>query len=453
MLIYILPLLFDTPGGELEIVWLIYLVPVLITTYYSGLRGGIVTALLSTLIHMGWEFRERYFFDHMYDHRNFLTMAFVDCAVFAVAIGLGLMVEKLRSEKGLRIEKEKELQATTWELETTLDSMSDGLFFLDKNLRLVYVNKNARKVLSAMVDNYIGKSLLEIQDRISFEPEFLLGCQKALRTQEPSIFEFYTKLVGRWLEVRVYPSHKGLTAIFRDISELKRIQTEMARLDRLNLIGVMAAGLGHEIRNPLTTVRGFLQLLGEAERFSDVRDRFDLMISELDQANSIITEFLSLAKTKATDVEQHNLNEIIKRLQHLFSANAICKDKTVILELNEIPNLMVNEKEIRQLVLNLVSNGLEAMPDSGVLTVRTCLENDKVILSVQDQGQGIPSENMQKLGTPFWTTKDYGTGLGLAVCYGIAERHNAVIEVDTSSEGTTFHVRFQMSAQPIYRSA
>jgi two-component system, sporulation sensor kinase E len=345
------------------------------------------------------------------------------------------------------------LQATTLDLETTLDSMSDGLFFLDKNLRLVYVNKNARKVLSAMVDNYIGKSLLEIQDRISFEPEFLLGCQKALRTQEPSIFEFYTKLVGRWLEVRVYPSHKGLTAIFRDISELKRIQTEMARLDRLNLIGVMAAGLGHEIRNPLTTVRGFLQLLGEAERFSDVRDRFDLMISELDQANSIITEFLSLAKTKATDVEQHNLNEIIKRLQHLFSANAICKDKTVILELNEIPNLMVNEKEIRQLVLNLVSNGLEAMPDSGVLTVRTFLENDKVILSVQDQGLGIPSENMQKLGTPFWTTKDYGTGLGLAVCYGIAERHSAIIDVDTSSEGTTFYVRFQISAQPISKSA
>jgi two-component system, sporulation sensor kinase E len=224
-------------------------------------------------------------------------------------------------------------------------------------------------------------------------------------------------------------------------------------LDRLNLIGVMAAGLGHEIRNPLTTVRGFLQLLGEAERFADVRDRFDLMISELDQANSIITEFLSLAKTKATDVEQHNLNEIIKRLQHLFSTNAICKDKTVILELSEIPNLMVNEKEIRQLVLNLVSNGLEAMPDSGVLTVRTCLENDKVILSVQDQGQGIPTENMQKLGTPFWTTKDYGTGLGLAVCYGIAERHSAIIDVDTSSEGTTFYVRFQISAQPISKSA
>jgi signal transduction histidine kinase len=72
---------------------------------------------------------------------------------------------------------------------------------------------------------------------------------------------------------------------------------------------------------------------------------------------------------------------------------------------------------------------------------------------VQDQGQGIPTENMQKLGTPFWTTKDYGTGLGLAVCYGIAERHSAIIDVDTSSEGTTFYVRFQISAQPISKSA
>lgn len=110
--------------------------------------------------------------------------------------------------------------------------------------------------------------------------------------------------------------------------------------------------------------------------------------------------------------------------------------------IGDIDAIYYNDKEIRQLILNLVRNGLEAMDSAGIITLKTYTEDDKTILAVQDTGTGIPKEVLDKLGTPFVTTKTAGTGLGLSICYRIAERHGAKIEVTTSSEGTTFFVKF-----------
>ncbi|KAF1084730.1 Sporulation kinase E [Sporotomaculum syntrophicum] len=227
----------------------------------------------------------------------------------------------------------------------------------------------------------------------------------------------------------------------------KQMEKEMVRLEQLNLIGEMAAGIAHEIRNPMTTVRGFLQVFQSKDSFMEFRDYLELMIKELDSANSIITEFLYLAKNKAVDVEKLNLNTIIETLLPLMQADAANSEKYTNLELTDIPDLYLNEKEMRQLILNLVRNGLEAMSPGGNLTIKTYLEGQEVVLGVQDQGTGIEPGSLEKLGTPFFTTKDQGTGLGLAVCYSIAARYNAVIKVDTSPSGTTFFVRFRRPQQ------
>jgi len=232
-----------------------------------------------------------------------------------------------------------------------------------------------------------------------------------------------------------------LTAV-KDITDLKQMEKEMARLDRLHLVGEMAAGIGHEIRNPMTAVRGFLQLLGAKEECAKFRGHFDLMIDELDRANSIITEFLSLAKNKMLDLQERNLNDIVKSLLPLLTADAIVFDKYLKTELGELPDLLFDEKEIRQLILNLVRNGLEAMAPGQYLTIKTYRDNGSIILAVKDQGRGIAPEIIDKIGTPFFTTKDSGTGLGLATCHSIAARHNATIDIETGSTGTTFFVKF-----------
>ncbi len=227
-----------------------------------------------------------------------------------------------------------------------------------------------------------------------------------------------------------------------DITEIKIMEKEMQHLDRLNLVGQLAAGISHEVRNPMTTVRGFLQMLMKKDGCQQYQEYFELMIGELDRANSIISEFLSVAKPRQPDCNEANLNNIIRAIEPLLTTDALIASKHVVLELGTVHNLYVDEKEIRQLLLNLVRNGLEAMPRTGTIVVRTYEENEQVILVVQDEGEGIPSHIIKRLGTPFLTSKANGTGLGLAVCYGIASRHNAQIEITTGSTGTTVYVKF-----------
>jgi signal transduction histidine kinase len=225
----------------------------------------------------------------------------------------------------------------------------------------------------------------------------------------------------------------------------KEIEKQIARLDRLNIIGEMAAGIAHEVRNPMTTVRGFLQMLAKKEHDSPNFSFYGLMIEELDRANSIITEFLSLAKNKAVNLEYANLNHIIEAIVPLIEADARISNKSIVLELSEIPKLLIDEKEIRQVILNMVRNGLEAMNEKGEVRVRTYCEESAVVMAIADQGSGIKTEILENIGIPFQTTKEKGTGLGLPVCYSIAARHNAKIMVETGPKGTEFFVKFKIT--------
>lgn len=254
----------------------------------------------------------------------------------------------------------------------------------------------------------------------------------------------HTQLISLPLPATDSPGLEYRT-IIADITERKLVEKEMSRLEGLHLIGEMAAGIAHEIRNPMTTVRGFLQSFMRKTEFTQFNSQLELMITELDRANSIITEFLSLAKNKPLNQSLRNLNTIIENLLPLMESDALIKEKWIITELSaDIPALLVDDQEMRQLILNLVRNGLEAMSSGGRLTVRTLAEGEQVVLSIQDQGKGIPAEVLQKLGAPFLTTKENGTGLGLAICYSIANRHNAKIDVKTGDSGTTFMVKFSL---------
>jgi PAS domain S-box-containing protein len=232
-------------------------------------------------------------------------------------------------------------------------------------------------------------------------------------------------------------------ASVNDITELKRFDREMARLDRLNLVGEMAAVIAHEIRNPMTNILGFTEILKDETPETPNSIYFDFIVEELHQANSIVEEFLFLVRSKPLTLKRQGLNEILKAISHLIQASAVRGKKDVVFELNEVEDILLDEKEIRQLVLNLVRNGLEAMDTGGKLTIRTYMNQSDVVLTVSDQGHGIATEHLDKIGTPFFTTKEEGTGLGLAVCYSIAARHNADIKIKTGSKGTTFFIIFK----------
>jgi len=139
------------------------------------------------------------------------------------------------------------------------------------------------------------------------------------------------------------------------------------------------------------------------------------MISEVDRANAIITEFLSLAQTKLTELKPQNLNDILSNIYPLLEADAFTQNKQINFMPWAIPELELNAKEISQLILNLTRNGLESMEERGSLSIKSYVEDSKVVLEVVDEGCGIPPEHISKLGTPFFTTKDTGTGPGFGI--------------------------------------
>ena len=233
-----------------------------------------------------------------------------------------------------------------------------------------------------------------------------------------------------------------MLAVITDISEKKQLDKELSRFDSLNLVGEIAASIGHEVRNPMTTVRGYLQMFLSKNEFALHKERLETMIEELDRANSIITEFLSLAKNKTTQMKIGNLNNIINVLFPLIQADAFRLGHSVQVESNPVLDNLLDEKEIRQLILNLVRNALEAMEMNGLVKIKTYVISEEVVLEISDTGNGIPSDILDKIGTPFVTTKANGTGLGLSVCYRIAQRHKAKINVKTGSTGTTFLIHF-----------
>ncbi|ATW24441.1 MEDS domain-containing protein [Candidatus Formimonas warabiya] len=217
---------------------------------------------------------------------------------------------------------------------------------------------------------------------------------------------------------------------------------EIVKFDKINMVGKLAASIAHEIRNPMTSIRGFLQLLQEKNEFKSYNDYFHLMIDELDRVNKIITEYLALAKNKNTRFQKENLNHIIRALFPLMQADAVKEDKAVVLDMEDIVDLLIDPNDIRQVILNITRNGLEAMSDGGILNIRTYMENNAVVLEIRDTGTGIPDHVIHSLGTPFLTTKENGTGLGLSVCYSILDRHHATLHIESSKSGTAFFIRF-----------
>lgn len=351
--------------------------------------------------------------------------------------------------------KEKALQESEECLKTIINNTPNvSIQVYDENGRIKFLNKASETMFGWVCNEAIGKTL----DQLSFDKkhakrffELLKVVDEMGKPTEPIDWIYTNKygirknLITILFRINMPECRKEFFSMDIDVTEKKRFEKEMYRFEQLNLIGEMAAGIAHEVRNPMTTVRGFLQLSGNKNILRQDKELFDLMIQELDRANGIITEFLSLAKNKMINLELKNLNSVISTLTPLIEAVVREFDQNLKLDLGEIPELLLDEKEIRQLILNLAKNGIEAMPSGGGhLTIRTYQQNDEIIMEVQDEGEGISPEIIHKIGIPFFTTKEKGTGLGLAVCYSIAARHNAKIAITSDSRGATIIIRFKI---------
>lgn len=442
-------------GDSLDSIEIILLLPVLITASIMGKRAGLVMATVCAILLFVYELSMKTPLQVMFES-NLIVISMMYVVGWFIGGVINIESEhrahlktSLNSVKE-EITRREKVEEQLRKLTGAVEQGPSIVVITDTFGNIEYVNKKFTQVTGYLLEETIGRNISEIVGTPSEPFQQNWGNFDSCREWHGELEN--TKKSGDyyWESVSICPfrNHEGIITHFlrvsEDITESKRMEKEMARLDRLNLVGEMAAGLGHEIRNPMTSVRGFLQLLSTKKECLIYKGYFDLMIDELDRANSIITEYLTMAKDKAIVLELKSLNSIITTMQPLLSSDATKSEKKVYFDLREMPDLLLDEKEIRQLILNLVRNGLEAMRPGGALTIKTYLEDTEAVLSVQDQGSGISPEVLEKIGTPFFTTKDTGTGLGLAVCYSIAARHNASLKVATGPGGTTFYIRFKL---------
>jgi signal transduction histidine kinase len=228
----------------------------------------------------------------------------------------------------------------------------------------------------------------------------------------------------------------------------KLLELEMMQMEKFSLVAELAAGIAHEIRNPMASLRGFLQLLrAEFSPGSRGYEYTKLMIQEIDRANSIIKEFLLLTRPAAPNLRETDLHQVLEDICLLVESKSLLEN--VSLEKNYQPGLLSvtgDPDQLKQVFLNLATNAIQAMPEGGTLSISTAVEKNKTYIKFRDTGCGINPSDREKIFYPFYTTKEQGTGLGLAVSYRIVAAHNGRILVDSLPDrGSAFTVELPLS--------
>jgi len=334
-----------------------------------------------------------------------------------------------------------------------IQGMAEGFINLDPKGILRTINPEAESLLGIKAREYLGKSWHTLFGGKEFaEMARSLESRTALYDLEAA-----PSSPGRpFLRITMIPVRgqgggEGMVMFLRDLGEVKDLQAEIRRSERLAAIGRLMAGMAHEVRNPLNSISGFSQYLksrfepGTAERKS-----VDVIVREVDRLNRVITELLDFSRPREPGMEKLDLNEIVRSTLSLVEREASGKGIALVPELDPSGGAVKGDPDaLKQLLLNLVLNSFQAMKDGGVLTVRTGISGKRPFLSVSDTGTGIREEDQERVFDPFFTTTDSGTGLGLANVHRIVLDHGAEIRLkSTPGEGTTFTVRFPEQALP-----
>lgn len=241
---------------------------------------------------------------------------------------------------------------------------------------------------------------------------------------------------------------EGAYIIFKDVTNLRSLEKQVQRSDRLSMIGQVAAGAAHEIRNPLTAIRGFVQMFGKTavERGMDKEAEYtQIMLIELDRINDLVNEFLMLSKPRKTMNEWVNVESVIGEIMPIIASEGLLHGVTVSWSSDDqLPLIMADREMLKQVYLNICKNGIEAMTQGGVLTVRGYAagkgKERSLVIDITDTGPGIHKTLLDKIFDPFVTTKANGTGLGLSVCQRIMDDFGGSIRAHSTENGACFTV-------------
>lgn len=342
--------------------------------------------------------------------------------------------------------------------EDLLSSLQDGVIILDPDGRIVSMNSAAEELTGFSRSQLAGRPLGEAFPPPS--PLAALAAKTVAMNRSHADFDAYVvRSDGTRLPVSTVVSlvsdptgrNRGVVLVLRDLSRVHDMEEQLRRSDRLAALGVLAAGVAHEVRNPLVGIRAAAQLMEREPAFAaSLREFTGIIIRQVDRLNRIVSELLSFAGRQPFQRRPCNINQILEEALHLLGSTLEGARILVVRRYDpEVPAVAGDPDRLLQVFLNLARNGGEAMANGGELTVRTrfervapqCGGRAAAVAEIADRGPGIPAEAQRQIFNPFFTTKSGGTGLGLPISVRIVEEHGGTIEVlSRVGEGTTFRV-------------
>ncbi|UTR13431.1 PAS domain-containing protein [Salipaludibacillus sp. LMS25] len=322
------------------------------------------------------------------------------------------------------------------------------LTIVNKKGKIVYVNEKFTKLSKYSKDELIGQDywVLNADCSEKFYNEIIESITNGdvwkgeLKQLDKEGAEF-------WVNSTIVPFKEEeqpflYVAIQQDITARKRAEELLNKSEKLSVLGELAAGVAHEIRNPLTTIKGFTQLLSTKDMYKQI------MLDEIEHINIIVNEFMMLAKPHAVSYVDVNINNIIRYVMRFLETEAYLKGVNFqFLYGCEPVYIKGDDNQLKQVFLNIFKNAIEAMPDGGNIFINLRRKEDKVRISIKDEGVGLTAEEVKKLGEPFYSLKKQGTGLGLMMTFKIIENHEGYYDISSyKNKGTTFYLTF-----PIHR--
>lgn len=351
--------------------------------------------------------------------------------------------EKEKALDTMRKEAEERAKVVESYNEYILQSVPSGVISLDSDLVITKVNNAAERILGIRGENSIGRSF----DKVFREP--LKGILDGKTFIERGELQ-YTTNSGKMIHIglAVTPLKNaanetiGQLMVFTDITELKALEAQAELRDRLSSLGEMAAGMAHELRNPMAVIAGYTKLLSKRVDPSLIHV-VDSVSKEVAVMDRVITDFLSFAKPTELNVTTVDLSDLIRNCVANIADGR--RDIRVHLGAAGVNSIYGDEILLRQAFTNLIENAVDSMPQGGDLGFGFSTVGDLIEVAVSDSGHGIPEKIRDRIFLPFYTTKDKGTGLGLAIVHKIVVSHRGSISVESSEKGTIFRIRLPLS--------
>ncbi|MBC7951384.1 MAG: two-component system sensor histidine kinase AtoS [Rhodospirillaceae bacterium] len=333
--------------------------------------------------------------------------------------------------------------------ENILDSIADGVIAVDVAGRVTSINPAAQALMGVTLRDVVGQPYQSLYMPNAGFVSILLDTLESGKDHIGVALDY--PLMDQTLHVNASSSLLkdgngkmiGAVVVLKDLSEQHRLQKQVMRADRLAALGELVAGIAHEIRNPLTSIRGFMQYLESCESLAEWQRYAPLIVRQVDSLNRIITGLLEFGRHRPSAMAPVRINELIREITVLAGAKS---PASITLELaSDMPVVEVDGEALKQVILNLVINAIQAIPETGTVTVATRREKDEAVISVADNGVGIAPQDLDKVFDPFFSTKPTGTGLGLAMVHRIVDAHHGSIAIESTPDvGTRVILRLPL---------